>query len=371
MNRNLAAVRGLLCSQVVLGHLLLMANFFPKSDLENHAGNIFLHQEPLLLLGIRIISGDLPVTLFFMISGFLLYNSIHRQNDSTNTSINFLRVRFFRLFPTFIISVVAVTLLTIFSNYFNLVPGVNGSDYANIWWPQDLTFSGFLRDLTLIQVTLNPPLWSLRIEIIFIFFLAIFSRFQRFFTVDIFILFTLLSALLVFFPVSAHSWVVGFFAYLYVFLTGCVISKYDSELQRVGLVPITTLFILLIVGYVTLIALDIHGVLRSLISLGIGIFLLLLVKLITLKEGFFFGILMQLGKVSYEIYCLHFPIILFVLSLLSKLDMKIQEIGIGQLVPYIYTLTCIFATYFLSLLINRLGLNMRKIFLTNSGQSLH
>ena len=125
------------------------------------------------------------------------------------------------------------------------------------------------------------------------------------------------------------------------------------------------LFVLFVIGYFWVVSLDYRGALKGSMALGIGILLIFLVRQSTPKEGYFFEFLIHLGRISYEIYCLHFPIILFTLCVLDSTDQRIREIGVGHMVPYIYILTSISTIYLASLWMNRLTLNLRNSFLTN------
>jgi peptidoglycan/LPS O-acetylase OafA/YrhL len=124
--------------------------------------------------------GTLAVSIFFSLSGFLIYRSIDKNADWWR----FVAARFLRIVPNLLLAVTLTSLITLlyFGNYSNLT-GHTGYVTRNLLLP----FFGPAYEIEGVfqgsaYQSLNGPLWSLRYEIqlYFILFLIVaFSGFLR------------------------------------------------------------------------------------------------------------------------------------------------------------------------------------------------
>lgn len=111
--------------------------------------------------------GRLGVELFFMISGFVIYMSI----KNINTPVEFLKKRFYRLYPLFWISLIFTSVVL----FFFPLPDTK---YSITIFFANLTMLPSLFD----QVAIDGVYWTLKYEFffyLFIFFLLIFKRFKN------------------------------------------------------------------------------------------------------------------------------------------------------------------------------------------------
>ncbi len=117
--------------------------------------------------------GRLGVELFFMISGFVIYMSI----KNINTPVEFIKKRFYRLYPLFWISLIFTSLVM----FFFPLPDTKNS------------FAIFFANLTMLpslfgQVAIDGVYWTLKYEFffyLFILFLLIFNKYKNIILISI------------------------------------------------------------------------------------------------------------------------------------------------------------------------------------------
>jgi len=337
---QLDILRALAVSLVILYHFNIYTSIFPFWNV-------------LVLNG-----GHLGVNIFFVISGMLIskpfvVNSLYdkKMPDFKRYAIN----RLLRILPLFwFIS----TILFLFKNhialYYNNPSEITVMDYIKFYL---FDYSTLMR--------LNPPIWTLRFEMIFyLLFPFLFSLTLKWHILvykNIYLFFLFMCA---FFLIYRFCFVYflkeipeyGFFNNLEPFLLGVMLSfftfnksgkiyfkfKYSiliSSLSIIGLVELNEMVLKKNICY--------YPVFQSL--LNIGIFLLfvgLLQKQITFKNNLVTRAISGLSLISYSVYLLHFNIYYnLTLPFLKTISLSSNHL-LAAFAAIIITLTLSMITYF-------------------------
>ena len=146
---RLEAVRGLAAIAVALFHSVLIV--------ENTPGNgIGVGQ------AISILNGPAAVTLFFVLSGFVLGLSLRRASGSfREIYLRFAVRRVFRIYPAVIVSTAVAVMIILLCRTFP--PTL--STYMRTFPQQHITLVSIVKQLFLIDF-LNPVTWTLRMEMV-------------------------------------------------------------------------------------------------------------------------------------------------------------------------------------------------------------
>jgi len=145
---RLEALRGVAAMMVALGHSVA----------------VFLSSEPQWWLTKTLFNGRAAVTIFFVLSGFVLGLSLRRSRDSFVPGyIQFVLRRGFRIYPA-----LAVTSAVIFGYfwwaYHSPVHPATTSWFQSLYATQP-TWSDLWRNLTLRDFSINEVTWTLRVEL--------------------------------------------------------------------------------------------------------------------------------------------------------------------------------------------------------------
>lgn len=217
---HLDAMRGYAALSIIFCHTVVSYSHLP---------------EPVMLGGL---TGRVPVLFFFILSGFVLGRSMLREENFGFRAYGaFCIRRFFRLYPPYLATLLIIVLIQ--------TPPVSGtglnhgeSIFAGKWIERITTafpsFSDFLNFLFMTDLRLNPPMWSLRAEIIcslLLPFLHLYTQRRPNWAPGI-LLFLILLRL----PLSVDP--MGFFSsvqYLFVFYLGYLICRADlSWVEKMG-----------------------------------------------------------------------------------------------------------------------------------------
>lgn len=172
-------LRAAACLLVVLAHLYLigmngfheMAVWVPSikdylfgADAANR--NIF--QPPVMFMALRfgIITGTLGVSIFFLISGFVILRAVERESTG-----EFLIKRIFRIYPANAAVVCLAALAT--ALYCNMTGSISPHTVAGVI-SSSLVANGFLHNFDAL-----PILWTLEVELFFYVMMAILAWRQR------------------------------------------------------------------------------------------------------------------------------------------------------------------------------------------------
>ncbi|BDM65159.1 acyltransferase [Shewanella sp. NFH-SH190041] len=267
----------------------------------------------------QIKSGFLGVDVFFVISGFLMA-VLYDHNDKKNF---FLR-RANRLLPAYFVTIIATIIVAIFVvTPFEFQSVIKQSLFASIfssnigYWLENSYFS---------KDAFNPllNLWSLGVEIQFYLIIPLLCFIFRKIKFSIFVVFVVsLSLCLIILTISPKT---SFFMMplrVWQFLIGFYIAKYLSYKGNVkftnfsyfGLISLLGLFAIPFfkVDGESLNILNGHpGVFSIIVSFLTGIILLFGLPQI-IEETKIGNIFISIGKYSYSIYLVHFPIIVLFL----------------------------------------------------------
>lgn len=174
MNKKLAtleSIRGLAALSVVLGHFLIA--FYPAAALGignvSHSGyEAIIFNTPLNIFT----SADFAVTLFFVLSGFVLTLSIFKKEKDIIAQVV---KRYFRLMPVALSAVLmAYFLVSLNFMYNNQAAAISGSAWLGQFWNFDISFiQAFFEGLFGIFIvesdgvkSLDPVLWTLYYELL-------------------------------------------------------------------------------------------------------------------------------------------------------------------------------------------------------------
>jgi len=252
----------------------------------------------------RFFSPEIAVNGFFIISGFLITLS-HDRSSGTKA---FFRRRFFRIYPAYIVVVLASSIgLLAFSSE-------SGANYFNNSWAMYVFANAFLLDF--IQPTLpgvfvknifqsiNGSLWTIKVEA-FLYatvpLVAFFSRkvSKRVVLLTLYLTSTLLSWSLGALPCFKESWLCWQIARevtspLSYFLAGAIFYRSLVTVER-------HMKLVLIGGLAILLVNEMHSV-PVLAPLGLAAVIMFTAFF------YFFGAYEKFGDFSFGIYITHFPI---------------------------------------------------------------
>ncbi len=318
-NDSIQGLRGMACLVVFLGHFTGMYYVECLSKVRQ--------VEPLNLF----FDGSISVVIFFVLSGFYIYKHFIGQQNYLMFVIN----RCKRLLPEFWITSISGALLC---NIIGLKTYENLGGWANEFWMKQVSY----KDLILYMLLrgdyklINPPTWTVRIEVNIMFFygalIFILSTIDMkisktttwegklnrpFFRGLLLMSIGIISIVLDFLNVPLVN-----FYIIPVALTGAasyVIIDWLNERELQTIPPVLDL-ILLILSIFMLDIKHIAGVENGRISdyimaVGTGILIILCYKGRIIKHLLSNRLLVMLGNISYEIYLVHFLVLLGVRSL--------------------------------------------------------
>lgn len=262
---NINILRGLAALSVTLFHLSYTMNntFWLKSILSY---------------------GYLGVSVFFVISGFIIPYSMYKANFTINQSLVFLKKRIIRIEPPYLISIVFILLL----NYLaTLVPYYHGVPF-HINWKALVLHLGYLNAFFGYD-WICEVYWTLGIEFQYYILIIGFFYFIIHKNKILFLSLIFLFCLCSFFIkdrniILTHS--INFSIGILLFRYLVIDNRYWP-------------YLIIIAGLITILAF--HNLVESLLILGSILFLLY-------SKDIFNKYLLLLGEISFSLYLLHIPI---------------------------------------------------------------
>lgn len=264
-------------------------------------------------------NGEGAVFLFFLLSGFVLTLPYVKQKNKLRL-FDFYVKRVFRIYPAFLSAIVFSIMI---KSFFFQAEGMKSfSNWINEFWKwnfNDLVLSDYFNTLVLIgkefDVKLfNPVIGTLRTEMIISFFLPfmIFIAFRLKFMLN-------LIVMIILFTLDKDIWGV--------FYLGIIIAFYKDtifyHLFKLNSKMILLLLVIASILYTSRFSLmgGIGG--YSKISFLLTVIGCLLFLLVAIKPGKLNNLLNTkvvqfLGRISYSLYLVHFPILLFISSIVSN-----------------------------------------------------
>jgi peptidoglycan/LPS O-acetylase OafA/YrhL len=305
---HLDSLRGLASITVVLSHFFIAYGLDLSNKIVNYSPLHFFYD------------GFAAVSLFFVLSGFVLSLSLNRALDLQ--IYNFYTKRLFRIMPSYLF----VLSLSIFL-YFNFkviktIP--QSTNWINEFWTQPLDFYNFLKQILFIPPQNNANLvfqnWTLNIEMLFSFLIPFLYIIIKKTNILTFLIFNLV--MLVFFniPIFILHFSLGIILAVHSDFIVFNFIKYEKKFRV--LLILTTIFFY---TYRYTIPMYYYYYYRKLnflnndnliwIITGLGSFLLLLYCLSSeflikiLNKNFF----KLLGKYSYSIYLIHSVVLIYLI----------------------------------------------------------
>ena len=265
--------------------------------------------------------GSFAVSLFFLISGFVIALSLNK-NDKIKTVKKFIIKRFFRLYPTYWLSILAI------------VTAVYLLDLKNQYSIRDILFNfTMFQDLFHIQ-NIDGVYWTLAIELKFYILSAIFYFLGYLKNIKyIFAIFLLLSMITLF--LSYFDGEKGYFnltiSYLLLMYLGTAFYfRYKKTITNNDLYIMILFTILYFILY-TFMALERGG--GELFGYGISTIVAILIFLWTIDfKSHISSITRFFGEISYSLYLFHQVLGYFFIDYLISINI---DLNIAKIVTFI------------------------------------
>ncbi len=247
-----------------------------------------------------VIDGQYGVQLFFIVSAYTLTLSFYSRIDEPNRTKNFFIRRFFRIAPLFYLAIIAYIIVdwTIYNNrnigIFEIITNIT---FTNGFFPQyisSIAYGG----------------WSIATEFCFYFLLPfICIKIRSLNSSILFVAISLLSVnifnklLYQVYPVDpTHFSYFNIISQLPIFALG-ILSYWVINDKQKSIKPITLLVVAFTILFYCYFNIHRHFV------YGISFFVLLLTLTLKSYKVFSNKILSNIGKVSFSMYIIHFPIV--------------------------------------------------------------
>ncbi|MFD2917444.1 acyltransferase family protein [Psychroserpens luteus] len=263
-----------------------------------HFTKEFVNEDGLVRAVFR--NGWMGVEVFFVISGFVIPFSLLGTSFRFYHYFKFMKKRFIRIEPAYLISVVLVVILSYAASQ---TPGFAGEPFK---MSIGLLIQHILYLVEFFNNTwLNPVYWTLEVEFHFYLIIglliALWNLKKRWLTI---------ASIIGLFSVSfINQDVITFFKYTDIFVLGILTAFYKKE--QLGLKPyIASLLIVSFVVY------DSHGIIISLLTLATATLISFASSYGNVKSLIF------LGNISYSLYLLHVPIGVKIVNLSKRLDLN-------------------------------------------------
>lgn len=290
-------------------------------------------------------NGRFGVYIFWSISGFILFYKYYSLINSKNISFkNYFYLRFSRLYPLHIATLLLVLILQHFYFYLNnnyFVYHFNSLDYfllqiffASNWGILD----GY---------SFNGPIWSVSVEIlVYLVFFIISSLFKRSFMINSIII----LALLVLKLFKIHYILFDCLIFFYAGGSAFIIYKLFINSRYFKLLNILAiLFLIISTVFIINLKLIYHPWFWTIFLVIYNPLVLYLLASIHLSDrSIIYNLFRALGNMSYSAYLLHFPIQLFIAIAYSFFDVPIP---IYDYLFFIFFLTLVFVLSHLSFIL--------------------
>ncbi len=311
---KLDGLRGLLSLIVALNHSFLVVAIPSSANVWGQNYLTFTNlQEKLQQLFMVLGNGGAAVTLFFILSGMVLGQSMVRVEFSFRGLLGFYLKRILRLYPVYVFLIIATAIYMRFGFKYQVFPFAS-SWY--LWWMNfDMTFREFLKNLFFIHIYLGGVTWTLRVILIASFIFPVFYQVSR----RVGRLSNLIIAALLVLGSFTILNIGGFrdFRYLYMFYLGLILPKFSGLFVNLPgrFIKISLPFglvLLLTIRYI--IGEYLGGLVESIVSWFLIGSIVYCVRL-SIFDILNHKILLYFGKISYSLYLVHFS----VLYLLARL----------------------------------------------------
>lgn len=314
MNNNLNrftkldGLRGLLSLIVALNHSFMVV-VIPSFASVWQQNPLIFHdlQSKIQQLFMFIGNGGAAVTLFFLLSGLVLGQSLARIKINFMGIMGFLIKRIIRLYPVYIFIVLLTAIYMKLGFHYQTFPF--SSSWFNWWMNFQMTFKEFLLNFFFIHSYVGGVTWTLRVILIVSFIFPMFYLVNKKSTwwMDI-----LISILLVYLSFTLLN-IQGFrdLRYLYMFYLGLMVPKFQKMFSSIPnlVVSLTLPFaVIILLGFRYLTDEYQGGVVESIVSffiIGLAAYGNK-VSILNFLDGKVFKFF---GKISYSLYLIHFSVL--------------------------------------------------------------
>lgn len=310
----LDSLRGLAAISVVLSHFILAY----RIDLENK----YINYSPLHFF----YDGFSAVTFFFILSGYVLTLSLNSQSE-VSIGIFYIK-RFFRIMPIYLLTFFVSYLC--YNYYAIILTQPISSDWINDFWDKPLSIENLLKQIYFVRplndAELVPQNWSLKIEMMFSFFMPFLYFIFKRTNIKIFFLFNLLLYLVFSVPIFIFHFSLGI---ILAMNQKIILNKFNAIKSKFKIILI--LIIITLYTYRYTIPMYYYYFLRKhspilnnedliWILTGLGAFCSLLYCMTSsrLRSILEFKVLLFIGKISYAIYLTHFLLLIFLVPRLIQ-----------------------------------------------------
>ncbi|QDU10402.1 acyltransferase family protein [Gimesia aquarii] len=162
---KLESLRGIAALMVAVSHCLIVfavdqnGMIWTTNLLETQGSQAFLTR--LLLVPFN---GGAAVTIFFVLSGYVLGLSLDRKSNNIRSNVAFYIKRIFRIYPAYIVCLTFIIFsIALFHTYIKFP---NTSVWFQAWYQTDITFENAMANYALLETNLNQVAWTLKVELI-------------------------------------------------------------------------------------------------------------------------------------------------------------------------------------------------------------
>lgn len=242
--------------------------------------------------------GHYGVQLFFIISGFVIFMTLER----CKSSLEFIKRRFIRLYPTFWICMVITFIIT-------SIAGITRFERTPIDFVANITMLPNL----LGYKAIDGVYWSLEVELLFYFFMIILLQFKLLKYVFAILLLWLFSGILIHYFHIPYLHVILITGHNYLFISGISFYKIWKNREGEVLHYHFLLVICLIYGFTK----DLEE--GSIVTICFALFYLFIYgKLNFMKSLKMIKLFVFLGDISYALYLIHQFIGMIIIFYLSR-----------------------------------------------------
>lgn len=308
---KLDGLRGLLSVIVALNHSFMILTIPAFANIWGQ--NIFVFhdiqskiQQLLMLVG----NGGLAVSLFFVLSGFVLAESAKNWKFTPSETLTFYVKRFLRLYPVYLFLII-VSALYMWSGFtYKIFPAA--SPWFHWWMNFTMTIKELVLNATFIHTYLGGVTWTLRVILIASLFFPVMYYVSKRSSLLINLIFLFVLTFASFKALDFPNF--NDLRFLYMFFLGMLLPRAKDWFSNISPKAIYLSAIpLLLVAFYFRYLFEIHltGVVESAFS-----FLLLGILSFNQRTnifGFLESKLCQfLGKISYSLYLVHFTVLYIV-----------------------------------------------------------
>lgn len=305
---KLDGLRGILALIVCLNHSFMVVVIPTVASVWQQNPLIFNDiQSKIQQLFMFLGNGGAAVTLFFLLSGLVLGQSLSNIKMNLRGLTSFLAKRIIRLYPVYILILV---LTAIYMRYgYSYQTFQFSSSWYNWWMNFQMTFKEFILNFFFIHAYVGGVTWTLRVILIVSLIFPVFFLLNKKTTwwMDI-----LISALLVYLSFTLLN-IPGFrdLRYLYMFYLGLMIPKFQNmfaKAPKILTALILPIGVLGLLGFRYLTDEYQGGLVESIISFFL-IGLAAYGTKVTILNFLDSKILKFFGKISYSLYLIHFSVL--------------------------------------------------------------